>query len=84
MMNMRQAIHDYKASEILEIDRTYCGVTKDIVCVRRLKIKDTKRPLKLRFVLDRQSIELFINDGQQAATTAIGTPLEADGIRFFQ
>ncbi|MDD5804062.1 glycoside hydrolase family 32 protein [Blautia sp. HCP3S3_H10_1] len=73
----------YKASEILEIDRTYCGVTKDIVCVRRLKIKDTKRPLKLRFVLDRQSIELFINDGQQAATTAIGTPLEADGIRFF-
>lgn len=73
----------YKSSGILEIDRTYCGVTKDIVCVRKIKIKDTKRPLELRFVLDRQSIELFINDGQQTATTAISTPLEADGIRFF-
>ena len=73
----------HRASGILEIDRTYCGVTKDIVCVRKIKIQDTQRPLKLRFVLDHQSIELFINDGQQTATTAICTPLEADGIRFF-
>ena len=73
----------HRASGILEIDRTYCGVTKDIVCVRKIKIQDTQGPLKLRFVLDRQSIELFINDGQQTATTAICTPLEADGIRFF-
>ena len=34
-------------------------------------------------ILDRQSIELFINDGQQVATTAVCTPLEAEGIRFF-
>lgn len=32
--------------------------------------------------MDRQSIELFINDGQQVATTAICTPLQADGICF--
>ena len=32
--------------------------------------------------MDRQSIELFINDGQQVATTAICTPLQADGISF--
>lgn len=36
----------------------------------------------MRFILDRQSIELFINDGQQVATTAVCTPLEAEGIRF--
>ena len=30
-----------------------------------------------------KSIELFINDGQQVATTAVCTPLEAEGIRFF-
>lgn len=67
---------------MLEIDRTYCGVTKDVVCVRKIKIADTDRKLKLRFIMDRQSIELFINDGQQVATTAICTPLQADGISF--
>lgn len=71
-----------RGAGILDIDRTYCGVTKDVVCVRKIKIADTDRKLKLRFIMDRQSIELFINDGQQVATTAICTPLQADGICF--
>ena len=37
----------------------------------------------MRLILDLQSIELFINDGQLVATTAICTPPEAEGIRFF-
>lgn len=49
---------------------------------QKIKIADTDRKLKLRFIMDRQSIELFINDGQQVATTAICTPLQADGICF--
>ncbi|MGO4997008.1 GH32 C-terminal domain-containing protein [Oribacterium sp. Sow4_G1_1] len=73
----------HKSEGILEIDRTYCGVTKDIVCTRKIKVHDPKGLKKLRFILDRQSIELFINDGQQVATTAICTPLEADEIRFY-
>ena len=71
-----------RVAGMLEIDRTCCGVTKDVVCVRKIKIADTDRKLKLRFIMDRQSIELFINDGQQVATTAICTPLQADGICF--
>lgn len=67
---------------ILEIDRTFCGVTHDIVCIRKVKILAEELSC-MRFVLDRQSIELFINDGQQVVTTAISTPLEAKGIRFF-
>ena len=73
----------HKSEGILEIDRTYCGVTKDIVCTRKIKVHDPKGLRNLRFILDRQSIELFINDGQQVATTAICTPLEADEIRFY-
>ena len=73
----------HKGTRILEIDRTYCGVTKDVVCVRKIKIADPNGLKKMRFILDRQSIELFINDGQQVATTAVCTPLEAEGIRFF-
>ena len=73
----------YKASRILEIDRTYCGVKKDVVCVRKIRIEKPMGLEKMRFVLDRQSIELFINDGQQVATTAICTPMEAKKVRFF-
>ena len=36
-----------------------------------------------RQILDYHSIELFINDGQQTATTAICTPLNAKDIYFF-
>lgn len=32
--------------------------------------------------MDRQSIELFINDGEQVSTTAICTPMEAEEIVF--
>ena len=78
-----ETVYTYnRVTGMLEIDRTYCGVTKDIVCVRKIKITDTERKLKLRFIMDRQSVELFINDGQQVATTAICTPAEVDGIRF--
>ena len=73
----------HKAENMLEIDRTYCGVTKDVVCVRKLKISNPEGLKKMRFILDRQSIELFLNDGEQVATTAICTPLEAQEIHFY-
>ncbi|MCD7814556.1 MAG: GH32 C-terminal domain-containing protein, partial [Lachnospiraceae bacterium] len=38
--------------------------------------------LKLRILLDQYSVEVFVNDGEQALTTAIYTPLSADGISF--
>ena len=41
-----------------------------------------KRNIETRFILDRQSIELFVNDGEQVVTTAICTPIEADEIVF--
>lgn len=74
----------YRRSEgLLEIDRTYCGVAKDVVCTRKIKLHDPKGLRNIRFILDRQSIELFINDGEQVATSAICTPLEAEEIRFY-
>ena len=68
--------------QILEIDRTWSGVQRDVVCTRKLQITDDRQNLKLRFILDRSSIELFINDGSKTATTVIPTPVEADEILF--
>ena len=36
----------------------------------------------MRVVLDKQSLELFINDGEQAASFVMYTPADADVISF--
>lgn len=38
--------------------------------------------MTLRCLLDRFSMEIFINDGSQTATVTYFTPQEADGITF--
>ena len=38
--------------------------------------------LKLRIILDRFSVEVFVNDGEQAASSVIYTRQEADAITF--
>ena len=38
--------------------------------------------LKLRIILDRYSLELFVNDGEQAASFVLYTPTTADSITF--
>ncbi|MBO6112776.1 MAG: GH32 C-terminal domain-containing protein, partial [Lachnospiraceae bacterium] len=41
-----------------------------------------KGRLKLRLIMDRFSLELFVNDGMQAASFIIYTASDADGISF--
>ena len=36
----------------------------------------------LRILMDRFSVEIFINDGSQTATMVLFTPQEADNISF--
>ena len=37
---------------------------------------------QLRIVMDRYSLELFVNDGEQAASFVLYTPVTADSISF--
>lgn len=71
-----------KDKGIIEADRTYSGVARDIACIRRARIASSGERLKLRFVMDRNSVELFVNDGEMALSTVIDTPLEAQEIRL--
>ena len=43
---------------------------------------DAKEELKIRVVMDRFSVELFFNDGAQAATAILYTSQHCDGISF--
>lgn len=67
----------------LTLDRTYAGgLYQDIVHTRSCKIRTPGKTLKLRVLLDRNSVEVFINDGEQTMTACIYTPKEAEGITF--
>ena len=66
----------------IRIDRTRCGFPHDIVNVRDFVVQPRGGEIKLRILLDKYSMELFVNDGEQAATTVIYTDVSADAISF--
>ena len=73
----------YKPSEsTLKIDRTRSGLPHDIVHTRSFLVRPQNGELKLRIILDRFSVEVFVNDGEQAASSVIYTRQEADAITF--
>ena len=67
---------------VIRIDRSRCGAPYDIVHIRNFPVRQRKGELKLRLVMDRHSLELFVNDGEQAASLLLHTPESADCISF--
>ena len=65
----------------VRMDRTFSGFGYDIVNNRSFLV-DPGQELTVRVIMDRNSIELFFNDGKQAATAVIYTPRHCDGISF--
>ncbi len=67
----------------LIFDRSHCGSLRDIVHIRRIPVSLEDSRLTLRLVMDLESIELFISDGETVITSVIPPSPEADGIVFF-
>jgi len=73
----------YRPSDgTFKIDRTRSGLPHDIVHTRSFLVRPRDGKLKLRIILDRFSVEVFVNDGEQAASAVIYTRQEADAITF--
>ena len=66
---------------VLHIDRTRCGGRFDIVHERRFPVRKGGS-IKLRVILDRDCVELFVNDGEQAASFLLYDECPAEGIQF--
>ena len=66
----------------LTLDRSQAGFHQDIVHIRSCTVRGESETLSLRILLDRNSVEVFINGGEQTMTACIYTPPEADGIAF--
>ena len=79
----RETLIRYKVSNsTLRLDRTHSGFPYDIVNVRDFPVRPRDGEIKLRIIMDRYSLEVFVNDGEQAATMVIYTPLSADAVSF--
>lgn len=66
----------------LKIDRKFSGSRRAIIHQRRAKVEAPDGKLKLRLILDRFSVEVFVNDGEKVMTATLYTDLCADGISF--
>ncbi|SFU38449.1 glycoside hydrolase family 32 protein [Butyrivibrio sp. M55] len=67
---------------IVKIDRKHSGSRRAVVHQRRCRVSDNKGEITLRLILDRYSMELFINDGEQVMSMGIYTDIRAEGISF--
>ena len=68
---------------VLKVDRKFSGSRRAIIHQRRAKVNHERGKLKLRLILDRYSVEVFVNDGEKVMSATLYTDLSADGIAFF-
>ena len=66
----------------MKIDRKFSGTRRAVIHQRRSKVNHRNGELTFRMILDRFSVEIFINNGEQTISATIYTDQEADGIMF--
>ena len=68
---------------LLKIDRKFSGSRRAYIHQRRAQVNQYNGEIHLHVILDRFSIEVFVNDGEQVMTATILTDAKAEGISFF-
>ena len=69
-------------TNIIQVDRTHSGWPQNVLNRRKFAVRDRGGEITLRLILDRYSLELFVNGGEQAASFVIFSPDTADSISF--
>jgi beta-fructofuranosidase len=67
---------------ILTFDRSNSGLRRDIVSSREVVTRFRDGKIRLRIIMDRYSVEIFVNNGEQAISSTIFTEQSAEGISF--
>lgn len=68
---------------ILKIDRKFSGSRRAIIHQRRCQVPQNNGRITFRMILDRFSVEIFVNDGEQTLSATMYTDQSADGFKFF-
>ena len=67
---------------MVKIDRKCSGSRRAIIHQRRCLVPERGGELTMRVILDRFSVEAFLNDGEQVMSAVIMTDLSAQEIAF--
>ena len=71
-----------RKEKVLTFDRTYSGLKRDVTSMRSMYVEEENGMLSLRVLVDRYSVEIFVNNGEQVMTSLIYTPLSENTISF--
>ena len=71
-----------RKEKVLTFDRTYSGLKRDVTSMRSMYVEEENGMLSLRVLVDRYSVEIFVNNGEQVMTSLIYTPLSGNSISF--
>lgn len=66
----------------ITFDRTYSGLHKDVQCIRKMKIDPFHGDMEIRILMDKYTIEMFVDGGKYAMSSLIYTDLSFDHIDF--
>ncbi|WP_051656894.1 GH32 C-terminal domain-containing protein [Butyrivibrio sp. AE3004] len=67
---------------VLRIDRKFSGSRRGIIHQRRARVEHENGRIRLRIIIDRYSVEIFVNDGEKVLSAILETDVAADGISF--
>lgn len=67
---------------VLKLDRKFSGSRRAIIHQRRCLVPDRKGEISMRVILDRFSVEVFLNGGEQVMSAVIMTEQDAREIAF--
>ena len=68
---------------LISFDRSYSSKLGDLLHKRDMKVRDQNGNIKLRLIIDKYSVEIFVNDGEQVMTSTFYTTLDATDISFY-
>ena len=69
------------ADSMLYFDRTYSGFMHYIISERKAHVRNRGGEIRLRLMIDRFSVEIFVNDGEQVMSNTIYTRRRRGGHR---
>lgn len=82
--------HDYETlisfnarKSLVSFDRSYSGKLGDLLHKREMEVRNQEGKIKLRLIMDKYSVEIFVNDGEQVMTSTFYTNLDAKDIIFY-
>ena len=68
---------------LISFDRSYSARLCDGLHKREMNVRNQNGKIKLRLIIDKYSVEIFVNDGEQVMTSTFYTDLDATDISFY-